>query len=234
VRARPAASALASEVRHASLALARLQAEFAAGGWKRKALTDPRTRKVREVRDVRPEGLVFESEGGLETLTWRDTASDPDWWHLLFQQRLAREWTAEESRAIAALLRLAAAARGAELARALLAPGARSVLGPAELATLARLFEPALGWLGSAPDRPAFEHEDACARRLARALEQAQGRAWTAAAAELERLLAEDDTSLLVRLLSDGTDWHEEPRPAAPPPSEKPPAPPSNGPSDGK
>ncbi|HEX6884879.1 MAG TPA: FHA domain-containing serine/threonine-protein kinase [Planctomycetota bacterium] len=230
LRARPAATALAGEVRQASLALARLQAEFASGGWKRKALTDPRTRKVREVRDVRPEGLVFESEGGLETLTWRDTGSDPDWWHLLFQQRLAREWTAEESRAIAALLRLAAATRGAELARALLAPGARSVLGPAELAALARLFEPALGWLGAAPDRPAFEHEDACARRLARALEQAQARAWTAAAAELERLLAEDDTSLLVRLLSDGTDWHD---PPAPPPSDTPPAP-SNGPSDGK
>jgi hypothetical protein len=219
LRARSSAAALAEELTLAQAALENLQREFEGGGWKRKSLGDPRSKKVREVRDVKPEGLVFDRDGALETVAWRETKSDPEWWHLLFQARLARDWTAEEARAIAAVLRLVGAARGAELAREMLAPGARGTLQPGELEALAKVFEPALQWIGSAPERAAIEHEDASAKRLARALGGAQERAWTSAAADLEHLLGEGRDSLLVRLLSDGADWREVERPAAAPTS---------------
>jgi hypothetical protein len=99
----------------------------------------------------------------------------------------------------------------------MLAPGARGTLQPGDLQALAGVFEPALGW--AAEDaRAALTREDACAERLARALEAAQTRAWTAAAADLERLLREAQDSLLVRLLSSGLDWDEAARrkPTAP------------------
>ncbi len=209
--ARPFPRALAAESVSARSALASLRTEFAGGGWRRKALLDPRSKRVREVRDVRPDGLVFDKDGALETISWREAQNDPEWWQQLFLARLAREWSDEEMRAIAALLRLVGAARGAELAREMIDPRARGTLAPAELTALAAVFDPAVNWLGGpradAAERVVMLGEQALARRLAQALEAAQNRAWTNASAQLEGLLREGSESLLVGLLSDGREW---------------------------
>jgi hypothetical protein len=213
LRARPPCAVLEREARLARSALESLRAEFARGGWRRKQLLDPHTRRVREVRDVRAEGLVFDKDGTLESVAWSAAGNDPEWFQQLFQARLERNWEAGETRAIAALLRLVGATRGAELAREMLDPRARGTLQSAELEALGNVFAPALAWV-SADDaelRGELEHEQATARRLARALEAAQGRAWTGAVTELERVLGQRAGSLLVGLLSDGGDWRLEP-----------------------
>jgi protein kinase-like protein/FHA domain-containing protein len=200
---------LAAETVLARQALAGLQREFAGGGWRRKSLVDPRTKRVREVRDVRPEGLVFDKDGALDPMSWREAKCEPEWWNQLFQARLTREWEPAETRAIAALLRLMGAARGAELAREVLDPRGRGTLQPGELEALGNVFAPALSWSTDAASEltAALDAEQTLAQRLARALGAAQGRSWTAASAELEVLLRARDESLLVCLLSDGADW---------------------------
>ena len=210
LRERLLAAVLADEAAHARAALDSLQSEFASGGWRRKALVDPRSKKVREVRDVRPDGLVFDKDGVLESVSWREAKSDPEWWHQLFQARLGREWSPSEVRGIVAVLRLVGATRGAELAREVLDPAGRGTLQPADIEALGGVFRPALAWLeapGAEPLRAALEREQAAAQRLARALAAAQGRTWTTAEAHLAVLLAEGADSLLVGLLSDGRDW---------------------------
>ncbi|MSR61899.1 MAG: FHA domain-containing protein [Planctomycetes bacterium] len=216
-RARPLCVALQGEVAQAKLALDSLGKEFGAGGWSRKSVVDPRSKKVRDVRDVRPEGLVFEKEGALDSFSWKAAKNDPDWFNKLFQGRLARDWNAGEARGIVAVLRLIGATRGAAIARELLDARARGLLQPADLTALAEVFAPAQTWLeGAAPElRAALQRESASAVRLAQALEAYQAKSLTGATAHLERLLAEGGDSLLVGLLSDGGDWM--PAPSMPP-----------------
>jgi hypothetical protein len=229
LRARALPATLAREVHLARSAVEGLSKEFAGGGWRRKSLTDPRSRRVREVREVRADGLLLDRDGDLESLPWREVNSDPDWWHQLFQTRLSREWQAGEVREIVALLRLVGATRGAELAREMLDARARGSLQPAEIEALGNVFAPALSWVdpNEAELRAALELEHGTAQRLAQVLAAAQGHEWTRAAAHLEYLLAAGETSLLVGLLSDGTDWRADA--PTPPPSL---APPTNGPGD--
>jgi len=208
--ARPEARTLAEEVRAARAATEALVAEFGRGAWRRKTVLDPRTKKPREVRDARPDGLVFDREGALESVPWSAAGADPDWWQQLFQGRLTRDWQPAEARGVAAILRLAGAARAAELGQALLDPHGRGLLQPADLEALARVFDPAVQWLetgGLSELRPALEAEENAARLLSAALGAAQERAWSRATADLERCLGEGAGSVLVTLLSDGSEW---------------------------
>jgi hypothetical protein len=189
---------------------------------------------VREVRDVRPEGLVFDRDGASETIPWRDVKSDPEWWTQLFYARLDRDWTPAEARDVVGLLRIAGATRGAELAREGIDPRSRGTLAPAELEELGKVFEPALTWIDLADPagketelRAALERERRTAQRLRDALQASQARTWAVAVAHLETLLAGADASLLVGVLSDGADWS-----AAPPLPVVSAAPPSNGPGE--
>jgi len=217
VRARPLCRTLATEVGLARGALEALRREFQGGGWRRTLLIDPRSRKPREVREVRLDGLVVDKDGAADVLPWRAAGSDPGWWQQVFQARLARDWTPEEVRGIVAILRLAGATRGASLARKAIDPRARGLLQPAELEALRNVFTDALSWIaeGDAELRGALQREASSAARLAEAVEAFQAHSWTTAAAHLERLLAQRTDSLLIALLSDGTEWRE----AAPPPA---------------
>jgi len=219
LRARALPTSLAREVSLARAALEGLRQEFAGGTWRRKSLTDPRSKKVREVRDVRLDGLLLDRDGDLESLPWRETKSDPDWWHQLFQTRLTREWQPGEVREIVAVLRLVGATRGAELAREMLDARARGSLQPAEIEVLGNVFAAALIWVDPSDSdlRALLEGEQGAALRLAQALGAAQRKEWTSSTAHLEFLLARGDTSILVGLLSDGTDWSEDAPPLAPP-----------------
>jgi len=208
---RPTARHLAGEVRAARSALSALQGAFAAGEFRRKSVADPRTKKLRELRELSLEGFVFEKEGALERVTWREARPEVGWFRQLFEARLARPWNADEGRAIAALLRCVAAARAAELARELLAAGGRGALQPAELGSLAGGFEEALAWCrldaaAWADALPSCEREAASGAALASALSAAQERSWTSAVYQLETLLAEGEGTTLVALLSSGAE----------------------------
>ena len=219
LRARPLARALTAEVGRARAAHALLVREFAQGTWRRKSVIDPRTHRVREVRDVRPEALVFDKDGALEEVPWSVAASDPDWWAELFEARLAREWDAAEKRSIASLLHLVGVARAGTLASQLVDPGGRGLLQPAELDALAAAFAPAQKWIAQSGDDAAkaeLEAERRTATLLAAALRAAQERSWSAATAALERCLRDGAGSILVGVLSDGTEWELPPDAAAP------------------
>ena len=83
---------------------------------------------------------------------------------------------------------------------------------PADFQELAACFAPTAQWLegasGVALDPKAeLAQESAAAHALARALASAQGHAPSSATVYLERLLAEESDTLLVGLLSDGSEW---------------------------
>jgi len=223
----PLCATLASEATLAQGALDSLRREFTGGGWRRKQLTDPRIKRPREVQEVRPEGLVFEKGGGDEFFPWQAAGSDPEWWQLLFQARLSRDWSAQEQREIVSLLRLVGATRGALLARQVIDPHARGLLPPGDVEALRQVFATALAWIpeGDSVLRATIQQEASVAQRLADALEAAQARAWTSASAHLEVLLEQRVDSLLVALLSDGSEW----RPGPP----ETPVPPANGSGEG-
>ncbi len=228
--------ALAGSVSGARAALETLAREFASGGWRRKTVSDPRTKRPREVRDFTPEGLVFADDEQLALVPWRELQGDPEWWNQLFQGRLEREWSPEEKRGIAALLRLSGAARAAELAQAMLDPRGRGLLQPAELQALRAAFAPTDAWLAENGD-PELAQESTAAGLLADALGAAQEKRWSHSASALERCLAECGDTLTVGLLSDGGDWRERPPAAAPAPGpapEQPAAPPQETPRDGE
>lgn len=213
----PAAAGLAREVSAARAALASLRTAFAAGEFRRKGVIDPRTKKLRELREFSDAGLVFEKDGALERVAWSDVRADAAWYRQLFDARLTRDWSAEEGRAIAALLRCMAAARAAELAREVLGGGGRGLLQPAELEALAGGFAEASAWcrgtdLAWAGELAACEREAASGAALATALAAAQERQWTRAVFELETLLAEGQGTTLVALLSNGAEWRRAPR----------------------
>ena len=207
----PQAELVAREVRAARGALAALRAAFTAGEFRRKSVLDPRTKKQRELRELSEEGLVFEKDGALERIPWSEAHADPSWFRQLFDARLARPWTPEEGRSIAALLRCLAAARAADLARELVGGGGRGLLQPAELEALGAGFGEALAWCGDgvpwADELAACQREAEGGAMLATALAAAQERAWTRAAFELENLLATHEESLVVALLSSGAPW---------------------------
>ena len=229
VAGEPSARSLSRALPPARAALLALTEEHARGGWRRKSLLDPRTKKPREVQGASMTGLVFEKEGGGEPATWRELAADPDWWQQLFRERLAREYTASEQHGIASLLHLVGAARAAELALLLLDPTGRGILQPAELDLLAHALEPALAWSSEhagvpADERTAIEREARAAELVAAGLGAYQERAWTSAIVALERLLAEHADTLLVQMLSDGSPWRlpPPPEPATPEAPQKP------------
>ncbi|MEQ1924326.1 MAG: hypothetical protein ABL952_17645, partial [Pyrinomonadaceae bacterium] len=199
---------LQSEFTGARAAVTALAQAFAAGEFRRKSVADPRTKKLRELREVRETGLVFEKDGALELVSWREARGDAEWFRQLFDGRLTREWNAAEARGVAALLRCVA--RAAELAREMLDGGGRGFLQPAELAALETGFAQAATWCA---DAKLADESEACAREasagaaLSVALAAAQERAFTRAVFQLETLLAEGEGTTLVALLSSGADW---------------------------
>jgi serine/threonine protein kinase len=200
---REPARRLRERAARARAALTTLADEFQAGHWRRRSVLDPRSRRVREVRDVRPSGLLFDDDTQPEP--WGRAAGDPDWWQQLFQARVESDWTPDQVRAIVALLGLEGAARAATLARKALD---RGLLDPEDLQHLEGALGAALAWqaqLGEAD--PELEAEAAAARLLARAIGASQRNEWSRAAADLERCLEEADGTVLLALVSGGTAW---------------------------
>jgi hypothetical protein len=201
---------LRAELAQARGAVAALTQAFAAGEFRRKSVSDPRTKKQRELREVRESGLVFEKDGALELVPWKEAHGDAEWFRQLFDARLTRAWSPEEARAVAALLRSLAAARAAELARQMLDGGGRGFLQPTELVALEAGFTEASTWCrdaGLGDEGETCAREAAAGAALAAALAAAQERAWTRAVFQLETLLAEGEGTTLVALLSSGADW---------------------------
>ena len=149
-------------------------------------------------------GLAVGEQGASERIGWESFAANPAALDQLFHQRLAREYTAEEQRGIAFLMRLAAVERAAAEARRVL-DGGEASLGEDELAALLAGFEVARPWCAETTSAAEPVAELDAARLLVDSLEAAGAGSWALAATRAEWLLADHASTLLVRRLSDGS-----------------------------
>jgi len=227
---------LAVEVGRAQSALELLAREFAR--WRRKAFVDPRERKgaTRNAAGVDANGIVCEPEGGrAETIPWSAFGGNTRDLGRLFHERLEREYSAEEKRAIAALLRLNAVVEAVDLTSKMFDPARRVNFTETNARELTEAYEPALDWARRAGEPQPAEREVAAATQLAQVLLKLTEGSYSIAVTGTERLLADAQDTLLVRLLSDGSPARAAvpPPTPAPPPDAKPP-PGQDPPKDGR
>jgi hypothetical protein len=208
-----ARSALHGEVAElrAELAAARgafepLAREWSGAGWKRRTVNDPRARgrTNREVVSADARGVLVKEGEGTDLVAWSEFACRPAELHQLFLERLARPYTPAEQSAIASLLRVAAVLQAIDEGAEVLADPEHQALTAEEGQRFREGFELAREWSQDAQSKARLERETAAAELLASALGASAEKRWGEACALLERLLAEQRETLLVRLLSDG------------------------------
>lgn len=211
-----------AEVRSAQQAFEVLASTWKAKSWKRRSVMEPGG-DTRDVVGVSREGLMLEAPGGSDLLPWSAFGGHLRELDNLFNARLDRSWSTDEQRAIAALMRLQAVVRAAELAQDVLDRARGNRFSPGDARDLEQAFDAARQWSGSTDD--SLEREDAAQQVLADAMLAVSTERWSAAVTQLERLLGEHADSLLVSLLSDGSAWRlkaPEPQSTPPPAPEEP------------
>ncbi len=185
-----------------------LAREFPAG-WKRKGVDDPRDKSeaLRNVVGADADGLMLEAQGGaVERLPWTAFARNTKVLNRLFVERLTREYTADEARDVMALVHLTAVSEALELAGKMFDPAKKANFTEGNAKDLVEGFNAAQGWSAKAgAPSNLLAHDAAAAELLARVLQDTTNGAWSSAVAGTERLLRENQDSLLVRMLSDGT-----------------------------
>ncbi|MEW6072368.1 MAG: hypothetical protein AB1726_07170, partial [Planctomycetota bacterium] len=227
--ARRRAEALAADLELAAAAFESLAAEFAAGGWRRRTISDPRTGRAanREAIGASAEGVLLQGGDPPELVPWSAFGGRAESIEKLFKGRLARAYTPAEHAGILVLLHMGAAVEAAQLADQVLAPGDSSIFQPAEAAAITAAFDRVLAWSAEVPaaDRATLAPRLADLARareaaglVAEALLASQEEAWNRLVGALELLFRDHRDDLLVSLLSDGTDW-EGPPPGGPAPA---------------
>jgi len=199
------ARALAAEVELAAGALEFIAAEYP--NWRRTYVSDPRARHgaTRVARAASSQGLLLEVDGGAtETVPWAAFGGNTRALDFLFNERLPRQYSREESRAIAALMKLTAVVDAVSQAAEMLAPGSAAAFTVREADELKETLALAGAWAGRAELGPELAPEMEAGALLAETLRQASQGSWSRAFTGLERLLTERRDTLLVRLLSDG------------------------------
>jgi hypothetical protein len=199
---------LRAELAAARTAFEPLVREWPAGGWKRRTVNDPRIRgrANREAVNADARGVLVKDGESTELVGWDEFARRPAELHQLFLERLSRPYTASETGAIAALLRLAAVLQAVDEGAEVLADPEHQALSGEESQRLLEGFELAREWSQDPAAKARLEGETAAAALLASALSASSEKRWGEACALLERLLSEQGETLLVRLLSDGRD----------------------------
>jgi hypothetical protein len=214
-------AALRADLGRGRAAFESLARAWAEDGWKRRTVNDPRSRgRVhREAVGADARGVLLRVGEQSELVPWSEFSGRPLEVHQLFLERLQRAYDSEELSGIAALMRLSAVLHAVEEAAEMLEPPSGQVFTPEEAAGLTEGFELARPWAEQAGDGAALEREADAASLLATALRAASEERWGETATLLERLLAEDRGTLLVRLISDGRDLPGLPPEPVPEPS---------------
>ncbi|MFT7677276.1 MAG: serine/threonine protein kinase [Planctomycetota bacterium] len=185
--------------------------------WRRKTVLVPdssgRTR-ASEVSGISSRGLQL-ADG--PDVPWKALMRLPKAMDNLFKERLARDWTPTELQGVATLVRLSAVLGALHSAEEMLPENtsARFTKGEAEELTLGFSF--AQRWVDilAEPARSQaqliLDQERGAAEALAAALLAVGDERPADAATLIERLFAESSHTLLLRLLSDGSDWRPSP-----------------------
>jgi Protein kinase domain/FHA domain len=199
-------AALRADLAAARTAFEPLVREWSSGGWKRRTVNDPRSRgrANREAVNADARGVLVKDGDATELVGWEEFARRPAELHQLFLERLARAYTPSEVEAIAALMRVAAVLQAIDEGAEVLADPEHQVLSGEESQHLLEGFALAREWSHGAESKARLEREASAAALFAAALSASTERRWDEAVTLLERLLAEQRETLLVRLLSDG------------------------------
>jgi hypothetical protein len=193
---------LAEDLHAAAAVLAALISEFEA--WQREVITDPRPRRGRaDVTAIGPGGIDIKGSNGPERIEWDAFADQPDALHQLFHRRLKRNWTPDEERGIAVLLRHAAALNTLRRTRA-------SFDDPASLKKrdqekILSAYEPASLWSKDTLQAKLLEQEHAAASSICQAFEFAAKEQWSSATSTLLHARSTYPDTLLLLMLSDGS-----------------------------
>ena len=197
---------LDQDLTRASAALHGVAAEFAAGGWKRKQIADPRGGRgtLRVALAIDDSGLTLEVDGKPELVAWSNFGAKPRELNFLFNERLTRAYTNEETLGIEALLRVAAVAQAVAAASEMFDPAAGARFDEGEVREMTEAFEWGRAWAAQAGASERYERERKAAVLLGKSLFDASQNSWSASVAGLDRLLREFPDTLLVRMLSNG------------------------------
>ncbi|MFN0008863.1 MAG: protein kinase domain-containing protein [Planctomycetota bacterium] len=197
---------LRADVESGEKAFAALGREFAA--WRRKTFTVPQGGKSvsRNAVGADAAGILAEKEGGaVEQVPWSTFGGDGRELSKLFVERLTREWTADETRGIAALVRLTAVVEAVSRASKMFDAARRFNFTEADEHEMAQCFDPARSWGERAGTTALIQREKEAAALLAVACRKMTDKAWATAAVTVEDLLSRYSDTLVVWLLSDGT-----------------------------
>jgi tRNA A-37 threonylcarbamoyl transferase component Bud32 len=199
---------LATDVERGEAMLAAVGREYATGGWRRKAVSDPRDKRnpARTAVGADAQGVAVEGEGGaVDRVPWGAFGGNTKELSRLFWERLNREYTPDEARAIVALLRMTAVVEALERAGKMFDPARRANFTEANAHDVGECFAPLQQWIQKLGGEALCAREAKAATLLAQVLAQTTDGAWSVAVAGTERLLDEYQDTLLVRLLSDGS-----------------------------
>ncbi len=175
--------------------------------WRRMSVADPRERRTtnREAVGAQADGLRLAVDGSPVLVPWSAWAGNTDALGTLFRERLSRDYTADERRAIAALMSLSAVVEGLEISEEMFVPGRGAKMSDREAEDILEAFEDVEEWLDDEAQRARWRRERRAARTLVQGLLAASEDRLPEAVAMLDRLLRESPASLLVRMLSDGS-----------------------------
>jgi serine/threonine protein kinase len=207
LRSAPARDSLDRSARRVSEAHAAFQLLVSAwrdGGWKRTTVVAPsRERVAGAALQVRPDGLVIESDEGPLDLPFASFGADAEALEGLFSNRLDREFTATERTRVADLVALAATVHGIGRVRPVLDPARRARLSEGEASDVAEEFALARE-TAPTPTPDALLEDQRAWRRLSTALRAVDDQDWATAEFSLGVLLGESPFSILTLLWSDG------------------------------
>lgn len=205
---RQALMALSAELGEAAQAFPLLAREFTAG-WKRKGVDDPRDRSeaLRNCVGADSEGLLLEgAQGATERVPWSAFATHTRELGRLFNERFTRELKPEEASSVRALLQYAAVGEALSLGAKMLDPTKKANFTEGNAKEVLECYAPAQGWVAKAGSSPTLVREIEAAQLLSRVWMDTTSNSIASAVAGTERLLSDYRDTLLVRLLSDGSE----------------------------
>ncbi len=196
---------------------AALQQAWAAGQWRRKTVLAPSGEGLgTEAKDAIGIGSAGVKIKGGETLSWSALMRHPKALSNLFQSRLERNWSLNEQLGAATLVRIASVLAAIEGAAEMFDGTNDERLTDREAEEILSGFDYAAEWLDglTGTERQSAEEslqaERTAAEILSKALLAVSDKRPAEAATLLERLLSESSSTLLVRLMSDDSDWRAE------------------------
>ena len=202
-------SAMAKEMAEARDAFRTLGRAWGQGYWQRTLVADPRDNRSHSAEAVGADekGVLLEDPKGPIHVPWSAWAREPRAISQLFKSRLDRAWTPEEERGIATCLRVASTLVAISPALESWRSGPTR-LDERDLRKVSGAFEEAEEWARTSPaSLRQVQAEKQASELLVRALIAEASSSPARAVDALERLLGDHADSLVVSLLSDGTEW---------------------------